>query len=363
MGGLDGVATLIHLVRGGEVAETRKTPHTVIADGPHRRVLRYGDDAARAAARDGSRPPVLLIPPLAVSTDCYDLAPGLSLVEHLLATGRVPYVVDFGDMTREDRDLGFEEFVTDIVPGAISAVVADLGGDRADDESGDEAPNVEVDLIAWSLGGTIGFLTLAADPGLPVRSMTAVGTPLDYDRVPPYPLVKTLMKPIGTAPVSLALRALGGIPAPLVQVAYRGTAWQRELKKPGYIIRNAHDTEALTRMKAIDRFQETMPGYPGRASEQMWENFIMRGELASGVVHFDDLTIDLSKVGVPVQLFGSHRDAIVSWEAAHHGVDLFTGSPRVEFTTVETSHLGLIAGTAAVEQTWPRIDEFLAGLD
>src|SRR5690606_2045381 len=83
MGGLDGVATLIHLVRGGEVAETRKTPHTVIADGPHRRVLRYGDDAARAAARDGARPPVLLIPPLAVSTDCYDLTPGLSLVEHL----------------------------------------------------------------------------------------------------------------------------------------------------------------------------------------------------------------------------------------------------------------------------------------
>ncbi len=137
-------------------------------------------------------------------------------------------------------------------------------------------------------------------------------------------------------------------PAFFVRTAYRGgTAWQRELKKPGYIIRNADDTEALTRMKAIDRFQETMPGYPGKASEQMWENFIMRGELARGVLRFDDVTVDLSKVAVSVQLFGSHRDAIVSWAAAHHGVDLFTGSPRVEFTTVETSHLGLIAGVGS----------------
>ncbi|WP_024499161.1 alpha/beta hydrolase [Gordonia amicalis] len=355
MGGLDGVATLLHLARGGEIGESGKSPHTVVVDAPHRQLRRYGTVEQLMSSRESAQRPVLLVPPLAVSTDCYDLTPGLSLVEFLLSTGRVPYVLDFGEMTREDRHLGFADFFADIVPGAIAATLADFDAGPSAGEG--------VDLLSWSLGGTISFLTVAADPGLPVRSITAVGTPLDYDRVPPYPLVKALMRPIGTKPVSLALRVLGGVPAFFVRTAYRGTAWQRELKKPGYIIRNADDTEALTRMKAIDRFQETMPGYPGKASEQMWENFIMRGELARGVLRFDDVTVDLSKVAVPVQLFGSHRDAIVSWAAAHHGVDLFTGSPRVEFTTVETSHLGLIAGSAAVEQTWPRIDEFLAGLD
>ncbi|MCZ4578407.1 alpha/beta hydrolase [Gordonia amicalis] len=355
MGGLDGVATLLHLARGGEIGESGKSPHTVVVDAPHRQLRRYGTVEQLMSSRESAQRPVLLVPPLAVSTDCYDLTPGLSLVEFLLSTGRVPYVLDFGEMTREDRHLGFADFFADIVPGAIAATLADFDAGPSAGEG--------VDLLSWSLGGTISFLTVAADPGLPVRSITAVGTPLDYDRVPPYPLAKALMRPIGTKPVSLALRVLGGVPAFFVRTAYRGTAWQRELKKPGYIIRNADDTEALTRMKAIDRFQETMPGYPGKASEQMWENFIMRGELARGVLRFDDVTVDLSKVAVPVQLFGSHRDAIVSWAAAHHGVDLFTGSPRVEFTTVETSHLGLIAGSAAVEQTWPRIDEFLAGLD
>lgn len=355
MAGLDGVAKLLHLARGGQVGEPHETPNTVLEDASHRQLRRYGSVGQLTSARRSSQRPVLLVPPLAVSTDCYDLASGLSVVEYLLSTGRVPYVLDFGDMTRDDRHLGFADFFADIVPGAIAATLADF--DDGTTSGGG------VDLLSWSLGGTISFLTVAADPALPVRSITAVGTPLDYDRVPPYPLVKTLMRPLGPKPVSLALRALGGIPALLVRTAYRGTAWQRELKKPGYIIRNADDTEALTRMKAIDRFQDTMPGYPGKASEEMWEKFIMHGDLARGVLTFDDVTVELSKVAVPVQLFGSHRDAIVSWEAAHHGVDLFTGSPRVEFTTVETSHLGLIAGSAAVAETWPRIDEFLSSLD
>ncbi len=363
VGGFDGVATLVHLARGGQIGESHETPHTLIADGPHRTLRRYGSDDEVVAAVGTGRRPVLLIPPLAVSTACYDLAEGLSVVQFLLSTGRVPYVLDFGDMTRADRHLGFADFFDDIVPGAVAATVADFYGTDDRRESGSKSGTADVDVLAWSIGGTIALLTAAANPDLPLASVVAVGTPLDYAKVPPYPLVKNVMRPVGATPVKLVLRALGGIPAQLVRLAYRGTAWQRELKKPGYILRNADDPDALARMKAIDRFQETMPGYPGKVSEQMWENFIMRGELAEGVLDFDGRVVDLAEVAVPVALFGSHRDAIVSWAAAHHGVELLAGSPHVDFTTVETSHLGLIAGSAAVEYTWPRIDEFLNGLD
>jgi polyhydroxyalkanoate synthase len=148
-----------------------------------------------------------------------------------------------------------------------------------------------------------------------------------------------------------------------VRLAYRATAWERELKKPAYIMRNAHDTDALARMQVIDRFQTTMPGYAGKVSLQMWENFIYRDELASGVLIFDGRLVDLTSITAPIQLFGSHRDAIVSWAAARHGVDLFADSEQVHFATVETSHLGLIAGDAATRETWPRVREFLASLD
>ncbi|MCX5045268.1 alpha/beta hydrolase [Aldersonia sp. NBC_00410] len=350
MGMLDGLHMLFHLARGNRVAEDRQTTHTTIDDRPHRVLRRYGTLAQLDAARAAGAPAVLLIPPLAVSARCYDLAPGMSLVEHLLDTGRVPYVVDFGDMTYADRHLGFEDFFDDIVPGAILAVLDDHGCD-------------EVDLVAWSIGGTIALMATAAHADLPVRSITGIGTPLDYSRIQPYPLAKQLTKPTGGKAVTLGLRSLGGIPAPLVRIAYRATAWQRELRKPQYIVRNADNLDALARMQVIDRFQETMPGYPGRVAEQMWENLIYRDEIASGVLRFGERTVDLTSIAAPIQLFGSHRDAIVSWPAAYHGVEIFTGSAHVEFATVETSHLGLLAGADAAAFTWPRIDDFLASLD
>lgn len=346
----DGVRTLYRLTRGERVAEDRPTPHVTIAEAPHRVLRRYGTDDDLAASRAAGNPPVLLVPPLAVSARCYDLAPDMSIVAFLLSAGRIPYVVDFGKMGYADRHLGFEDFFDDIVPQAIGRVLDDHQG-------------TEVDVVAWSLGGTVAFLTAAAHPDLPIRSITAIGTPLDYSVIPPYPLVKTLTRPVGETPVRLALKALGGIPAPLVRTAYRASAWQRELRKPGYIMRNADNTEALARMQVIDWFQESMPGYPGKLAEQMWSNLIFRDEIASGVLNFDDRLVDITAIRVPIQLFGSHRDAIVSWAAAHHGVEIFDDSSQVHFTTVETSHLGLVAGSDATAQTWPRIAGFLAALD
>ncbi|GAC67314.1 alpha/beta hydrolase [Gordonia soli] len=352
---LDGVSTLVRLARGEQVAEDRPTTHRTIADGPHRTLRRYGSDERVEELRALGRPPVLLVPPFAVSARCYDLAPGMSVVEHFLDEGRVPYVLDFGDITYADRHLGFEHFFDEVIPEAILTAL--------DDHPSADADQPGVDLVAWSLGGTVSFLTIAAHPELPIRSITAVGTPLDYGAVAPYPLVRKVMRPVGDRPLTLALRALGGIPAPLVRLAYRGTAWQRELRKPGFIMRNADNPDALARMQVIDRFQDSMPGYPGRLAEQMWQNLVFRDEIARGVLHIDDRVLDLTSIGVPIQLFGSHRDAIVSWAAARHGVDLFADAPEVHFTTVETSHLGLVAGAEAAAGTWPRIDTFLAALD
>lgn len=342
---------LLRLVGGHQVTDDRQTPHTVVHDEARRTLRRYGTAAQLAAARAAGRPPVLLVPPLAVPARCYDLGPGQSVVEQLLAIGRIPYVVDFGEVTRADRHLGFETYLDDILPDAIARTLADA------DTAG------AVDLAAWSLGGTMALLTVAAHPNLPVRSVTAIGTPLDYAAVAPYPLVTRVMRPVGGLPVTGALHVLGGIPAPLVRTAYRATAWQRELRKPAYIVRNAHDTDALARMQVIDRFQNSMPGYPGKVALQMWQNFVYRGELASGVLDFDGRRIDLTSIRQPVQLFGSHRDAITSHRAALHGVDILADSEQVHFTTVETSHLGLIAGDAATGQTWPRVAEFLDALD
>lgn len=326
----------------GAVEERAELPTSVLEAGPHRTLRRYEPDAP-ASGR-----PILLVPPLAVSISCYDLRPGQSLAAHLRSTGRPVYVVDYGPITFADRAMGFEAWVTDIVPRAIERVSAEHGGEQ-------------VDVLGWSLGGTILYLTLAHAPGLPVRSAVTLGTPVDYAKVPMAALARIARAVAGGGLVAAPAAVFGGVPRHVVRAAYRLTAPQRELTKPWFVLRNLLDTEALARMQAIDRFQSEMPGYPGRLYLQMVERLILRLELKHGVVRLsDELTIDLAKLAVPVQVVGSRTDVIAPAAAVRPAVEVLTGSPEVRYAEVETSHLGLVAGSVAPETVWPVVDEFLA---
>ena len=118
--------TLWDLTLGGGIRPTERTPHVVVAEGLHRTLRRFADDGARAAAAVPGAAPVLLIPPIAAPATSYDLSPEYSVVAHLAAQGRVPYVVDFGEMSYADRNLGFEDFALDIVPQAIERALDDF---------------------------------------------------------------------------------------------------------------------------------------------------------------------------------------------------------------------------------------------
>ncbi len=333
------------LTLGDGIEEPRHTPHTVLYDAPHRTLRRF--HAGAADDHDPSRRPVLLVPPLAVPATCYDLRPGQSLVAHLLDQGLAPYVIDYGDITFADRRMGFEEWVEDIVPTALRRVSQEHGG-------------VDVDVVAWSLGGTLTFLTAAADATLPLRSITALGTPFDYSKIAPVQLTRTLGRYTGGRVLALPTAMMGGIPRHLVRAGFKATALQRELTKPLYVLGNLTDTDALARMETIDRFMGQMPGYPGRLYLQVYARLIQRLELARGLVRLNDaLHLDLTTISVPILIVGSPDDAIAPAPAVRGGVAVFTGSPSVRYEEVSGSHLGLVAGTESAHVTWPLITEFL----
>ncbi|CAM2792207.1 alpha/beta fold hydrolase [Prescottella defluvii] len=326
------------LTFGDGVSPVERTPSVLVHREQHRDLHRYGSRSEGA--------PVLLVPPLAVPMHCYDLRPGQSLAAHLIGSGRTPYVVDYGTMGYADRNLGFEDWTDDIVPGALRRV-SDLH---------DGAP---VDVIGWSLGGTLSLLTASAHPDLPIASITVLGTPTDYSKIPTMAVARALGKITGHRPVTELTRLMGGLPAPLVQVAYRAMAPSRELLKPWFVARNLHDTETLARMEAIDRFMARMPGYPARLFYQMAEELVLGNGLLEGRVTMGGTTIKLAELAVPVLAVGGTDDVIATADSVGAIVDVLPGSPSVRFETAPGSHLGLLAGPGAKDTTWRHIDAFL----
>jgi polyhydroxyalkanoate synthase len=117
-------SNVAHKVLYGGLADLRPMPRTLIDDGPLREVYHYRPQKQVRATGD----PVLLVTPLAAPATCYDLRRGCSLVEHFLQAGRPTYLVEYGEISFKDRNLGMEHWVDEVVPAAIREVSEHAGG-------------------------------------------------------------------------------------------------------------------------------------------------------------------------------------------------------------------------------------------
>lgn len=326
---------------GGGIEQPQPTPASTVERRPNAHLRRYD------RSTPGSGNPVLFVPPLGAAPSCFDLRPGQSLVRYLIEHGKQPYVVEYGEFTSADRALGLEDWTHDIVPNAIRRVSEERGGGP-------------VDVIGWSLGGVLAMLSGAAQPDLPIASITALAPPLDQGHTPFLGPIRLAGRVTGGREIAWATKLMGGIPQEFVRIGFRLQAIERELSRPLFLARNAHDAEALARMVAVDRFTATMPGYPGRSYWQIYRSLIMRNELASGTIRLrSDLTIELSKLTCPVLLIGSRTDPLVPAAGVRSGIDILSGASEVRFVEVTGGHLGLVVGPEAPTSTWPAVLEFL----
>lgn len=342
-------ANVLDRVMRGGLADLRPLPTAIVDEGPQRTVRRYLRPQAGGAPTSPTgtaMPPILLVPPLAAPASCFDLRRGCSLAEHLLASGRQPYVVDYGPIAYGDRNLGLEHWVDDVIPRAIAAVSADAGG-------------ADVQLVGWCLGGIMALLATAGG-GQPVRSVALVASPFDVRQVPMVAPLRPLANVAGGGLGTLAYKLLGGAPAPLVKRMYRLAGFDKYVMKPFTLATNLDDRDFLAQVEAVDAFMASMLAYPGRTFGQIYHRFLRRNDLADGRIELGGRTLDLADVRVPVLSIAGEGDGIAPRKAVHHVAELLTGAPEVRIASAPGGHLGVLTGRAARRTTWLQLDDFLA---
>lgn len=332
-------------LQGRRIADLRSTPRTLVKVTEHASLFRY--DPVPGVEQHGD--PVLLVPPLAAPALAFDLRRGCSVVEHLVQQGRPTYLVDYGPVSFEHRDLGIEHWVRTVVPRAVQHVHEDAG----------ERP---VHLAGWSLGGIFTIFTAAADPGLPLASATAVASPFDLTQVPIIAVTRPV-NAVASGLVSAAYRTLGGVPAPLTRLGFQLSAIDKYLTKPFTTLTHADDRDFLAQLEAVDRFMDNMYAYPGRTFGQLYHVVVRSNALATGVVELDGDTIVLADIDVPVLVVAGRDDTLAPEGAVSHLVDLLTGSPDVQLVQAPGGHLGVLAGRAARRTTWPAMQGFFTRHD
>jgi polyhydroxyalkanoate synthase len=333
----DNVGTYVAL---GSLADLRPIPSDTLDDTPLRSLYRY------RTAPDAAGLPVLLVPPLAAPALCFDLRRGCSLVEHLVAQRRRPYLVDYGEISFADRRLGLEFWVEDVLPEAIAAVSADAGGSP-------------VHVVGWCLGGIFALLAAADRQDLPIASITAIASPFDVTAVPMIAPFRPLANLTGGRLGTLGYRLLGGAPSWMVRRAFQLSAVDKLLTKPLAVLQHLDDREFLAQIEAVDRFTANMIAYPGRTFGQIYHLLFRANDLADGKVDLGRREIELSRIRRPVLVVAGENDTIAPRRAVGRLPGLLTGSAEVRFETAPGGHLGVLTGRRASGTTWAYLDDWL----
>ncbi|HVU93543.1 MAG TPA: alpha/beta fold hydrolase, partial [Jatrophihabitans sp.] len=155
---------------GGLETDDEESPYEVAAERPNYRLRHY---FAGSAAEDAA--PVLLVPPLMMTAEVWDVSPSTSAVAALHDAGADPWVVDFGHPDREPG--GLERTLTDHVLAVSDAV------DRVSAATGQP-----VVLAGYSQGGMFGYQAAALRRGAGIDSLVTFGSPVDTTAPLPIPV-------------------------------------------------------------------------------------------------------------------------------------------------------------------------------
>jgi putative long chain acyl-CoA synthase len=321
---------------GGLAADERPSPFAVLAAERIYRLRRYFPERTPAAA-----PPVLLVPPLMLACEIYDVSRATSAVRTLHEHGADPWVVDFGAPERERG--GLERTLADHVLAVCDAV------ERVCAATGRKAC-----IAGYSQGGMFCYQAAAYRRDDAISSVVTFGSPVDTRAGMPFGLPERLA---GTAAGLLAGRLRGvALPAWASRTGFRLLDPVKSLRHEIDFLLRLHDREALLEREGQRRFLEGegWVAWPGPALAEFLEQFVAHNRMLEGGFVIGERLVTLADIACPILSVVGTIDQI----APAPGVRAIRrAAPRAQVyeLALEAGHFALVVGSLANEVTWPTV--------
>ncbi len=344
-----GAHNALELIRLGRLAPRSDTPYEVFHRGEIYSLRRYAPSGARDGAAAPQRGgPLLLIPPLMLTAEIYDVAPDLSAVATLRAAGVDTWVIDFG--APETVEGGMSRTIDDHIR-AIADAVARV---RA-------ATGSPVHLAGYSQGGMFAYQTAGYLRCEGLASVITFGSPVDIHANARF--ATGLAERLATSArklLELPLEHVEGIPGLLNSVGFKLLTPGKELMQLVDFVSKLHDRQALERRENRRRFLggEGFVAWPGPALRQFVDEFVVHNRLMSGGLVIDGRSVTLADISVPVLCFIGWRDEFARPRAVKA---VRRAAPKAEISEVmlQAGHFGLVVGRLSLLETWPTVAEWV----
>ncbi|GAA3942762.1 acyl-CoA synthetase [Actinomadura viridis] len=290
----------------------------------------------------GPRPAVLLVPPLMMTAEVYDVSSRVSAVRVLDDLGVDPWVVDFGAPEHEPG--GLERTVSDHVVAVGEAV------DRVRALTGRD-----VHLAGYSQGGMFCYQAAAYRRSEGIASVVTFGSPADTSVGLPFGLPAWVASEgAGRVPEWL----LGGVAVPgwVTRTGFQLLSPVKSVRSRVEFILALHDRERLAPRERQRRFleREGWVSWPGPALAEFVRQFIAHNRMLTGGFVIGDRLVTLADISCPVLAFVGEADEIAS-PGMVRGIRRAAPRAEVYEASLRAGHFGLVVGSLAVERTWPAV--------
>jgi putative long chain acyl-CoA synthase len=328
---------------GGLRTASEPAPYAVMATERHYRLRRYFPH------RPASGPALVLVAPLMMSAEIWDVATEVSAVRDLHAAGIDPWVVDFGRPDREEG--GLERTLSDhvvAVSGAIDAVR--------------EARGRDVHLGGYSQGGMLCYQVAAYRRSEGLAGVISFGSPVDLRQMLPEGAPAEVLTRVAALLGIVAGR--GAVPGWATREAFRMLDPVKAVRNQLSFLLQLHDRDALLPREGQRRFieGEGWVAFPGPALAEFAQQFLAHNRMLEGGIVIGGRTLTLADVTNPLLAVIGDQDQVASARAIR---PLAAAAPRADTweTHVNAGHLGLVVGSRAKAQGWPAVIDWVRWAD
>jgi putative long chain acyl-CoA synthase len=334
---------------GGLETGAVPSPFQIIESVPMYRLRRYFPPDTRPGAKPAGTP-VLMVHPMMMSADMWDVTRDEGAVGILHEAGIDPWVIDFGSPDKIEG--GMDRNLADHVVALSEAI-----------DTIKKLTERDVHLAGYSQGGMFCYQTAAYRRSKDLASIIAFGSPVDTLAALPMNLPPNLA--VGAADF-MADHVFSRIDIPgwLARTGFQMLDPVKTAQSRVDFVRQLHDREALLPREQQRRFlsNDGWIAWSGPAIAELLKQFIAHNRMMSGGFSIHGDLVTLSDIDCPILAIVGEVDDI-GQPAAVRGIKRAAPRADVYEYLIRTGHFGLVVGSKAANQNWPTVAGWVNWLD
>jgi polyhydroxyalkanoate synthase len=287
-------------------------------------------------------PPLMLFLGLFGDSAIFDLHPGNSWAERLIAAGFDVFLFDWGRPEAAEGDHTLETYLDGYLVHAVDAVCRIAKSD-------------EIAIGAYCMGAMMALVLLGSRDDVPASRLVLFTPPCDYAHGPP--LVR-IFREGRLTPSDLVDETTGLVPADAVRAMFRLRQPTSDIVQYVTLWENLWRDDYVGPHRAINHWAWNHRAIAGPAFRQFVHDYVQGNALISGTAQLGGRPVRLERITARTLLVVADRDELVP-PASSEPLPAMLGSKDVEVLRVPAGHAGALMGSAATKVTMPGVIEWL----